>query len=201
MKVLLLEIPSDDHAFGGYLGGKAIQEILSLLKIDYDYRLILSKKYFLKALKKLSNYDILHIECHSDQEGISCDPYNRSTPRGTMSWIDLSEELYEIDLEGKQLVLSGCLAGSIDSDADILADKKIGFRRVFAFDEEIEYDRAVAVWSGFYYLVSRKKQPSPRDFAVAVGKLNECFGGALVYFVRLEKGKIRRFQGIKNKRV
>lgn len=200
MKVLLLEIPSDDHAFEGFLGGEAIQEILSLLKIDYDYRLILSKKYFLKALKNLSNYDILHIECHSDKEGISCDPYNLSTPKGSMSWVDLAKRLYESDLDGKQLVLSGCLAGSIDSDAKIFAQKRVGFRRVFAFGEEIDYDRAVAVWSGFYYLISRKERLSPRDFAVAVRKLNDCFEGKLVYFVSVLEGKIARFKGTKGQK-
>ena len=199
MKVLFLEIPSDAHAFRGYLGGKAIQEILSLLKIDYDYRLILSKKYFLKALETLHDYDVLHLECHSDQEGISCDSYNRSTLRGSTTWKDFANKLGGIDLQSKQLIISGCLAGSSYSDVDIILDKKVGFRRVFAFKEEIDYDKTVAVWSGFYYLVSQKKQLFPRDFAVAVGKLNECFGGALVYFVRIEKGEIKRFQGIKNK--
>ncbi len=196
MKVLLLEIPSDDHSFKGYLGGKAIQEMLDLLKIDYDYRLILSKKYLSKSLKTLHDYDVLHIECHSDEKGISCDPYNRPTPRGSMTWEDFANEFHGIDLIGKQLIISGCLAGCIDSGVDILVSKKVGFRRVLAFEEEIDFDKAVAVWGGFYYLISQKNPPSPRDFAFVVGKLNECFGGALVYLVRLRNGKIRRSQGI-----
>jgi hypothetical protein len=141
LKVLLLEIPSDDHAFEGWLVGGAIQNILSLLDIKYTYKLILSRKYLYESLKDVSGYDIIHIECHSDQKGICYNPRKQS-----IKWADFANILSRNNiLKNKFIIISGCLAGNINSKAKLLVKKEVGFKRVFAFDEEIGLDKAVAV--------------------------------------------------------
>ena len=179
MKVLLLEIPSDDHAFEGWVVGQAIKKILKLLDIECDYKLILSKKFLLEAIKDISDYDVLHIECHSDEEGICYDP-NRMD---SLAWSKLSDKILEDnELKGKFLVISGCLAGNINSKAKILAKKGDGFKRVFAFDETIDFDKAVAVWSSFYFLMSKSDDWTMKATRKAVSKLRDCFDVNLLYF-------------------
>lgn len=179
MKVLLLEIPSADHAFKGWLAGSAIREVFNLLNIENTYKLILSKRFLTKAIKDISDYDVLHIECHSDKAGICYNPLRTRA----ISWEDFAEKLTKTnELKKKQLVISGCLAGSINSKAKVLAKKGSGFKRVFAFEEEIEYDKVVAVWSGFYYLLSKAEQWSPREVRTAIKKLRECYDVGLRYF-------------------
>ncbi len=179
MKVLLLEIPSDDHAFEGWLGGTAIQKILDLLDIGCTYKLILSKKYLLESLKDISDYDVVHLECHSDEEGIC---YNPKRMR-SLSWNEVTEKLAENnDLNGKFIIISGCLAGNINSKAKLLAQKKTGFKRVFAFDEKIDFDKAIAVWSGFYYLMSKPDKWTMKTTRQSVQKLRDCFNVDLLYF-------------------
>ncbi len=152
MKALPLEVPSDNHAFEGWLGGKAIQKILELLGIECTYKLILSKKYLLESLKDISNYDIVHLECHSDEKG-RC--YNPKRTR-SLSWTKFAKKLPKSNaLNGKFVVISGCLAGNINSEAKVLAKKETGLKRVFAFNEKIDFAKAVAIWSGFYYLMSK----------------------------------------------
>lgn len=180
IKVLLLEIPSADHAFNGWIGGKAILKIFDLLsRFKVDYKLILDKKFLVKAIKDISAYDILHIECHSDQEGICYDPQKESV----ILWSSLAEILTETNkLRDKQLVISGCLAGNINSQAKILAMSGTGFKRVFAFDEEIEFDKAPAVWCGFYYLLSVSGRLGPPTIRQTVEKLRKCYDVKLLYF-------------------
>jgi len=179
MKVLLLEIPSADHAFEGWLGGRAIREIFDLLNIENTYKLILSRRFLVKSIKDISDYDMAHIECHSDEEGICYNPLRRDV----ISWEVFADILARTnDLEDKQLVISGCLAGNINSKARVLARRGSGFRRVFAFDEEIIYDKAVAVWGGFYYLISKAKEWSPHQVRNAIEKLRECYDVSLLYF-------------------
>ena len=147
MKVLLLGIPSTDHAFEGWLGGRAIREIFDLLAIENTYKLILSRRFLHKAIEDISGYDVLHIECHSDEEGICYNPLRTDA----ISWQTFARLLAKTnELADKQLVISGCLAGNINSKAKVLAKRGNGFRRVFAFEDEITYDKAVAVCSGFY---------------------------------------------------
>ena len=179
MKVLLLEIPSADHAFEGWLGGKAIREIFDLLKIENIYKLILSRKFLVKSILDISDYDVVHIECHSDEEGICYNPLRKNVIR----W-ELFADIFarKNELEDKQLVISGCLAGNVNSKAKVLAINKRGFKRVFAFDEEISYDKAVAVWSGFYYLLSKAKHWSPDEVRNAIEKLRKCYDVSLLYF-------------------
>ena len=50
MKALLLEIPSDDHAFEGWLTGKTVKEILELL----DNSFMLSKPGYQVHLNSLT---------------------------------------------------------------------------------------------------------------------------------------------------
>ncbi len=179
MKVLLLEIPSDDHAFEGWLGGKAIQKILELLDIECTYKLILSKKYLLESLHDISDYDVVHLECHSDEDGICYNPKRIQS----VSWDTFAEELSEKNnLNGKVIVISGCLAGNINSEAKVLAKKQTGFKRVFAFDEKIDFDKAIAVWSGFYYLMSISDKWTMKITRQSVKKLRDCFNVNLLYF-------------------
>jgi len=179
MKVLLLEIPSDDHAYKGWLGGRAIQKILDLLDIECTYKLILSKKYLLESLADISDYDVVHVECHSDEEGICYNP-NRIQ---SLSWSNFAKEMAENNnLKGKFIVISGCLAGNINSEAKVLAKKKTGFKRVFAFDEKIDFDKAIAVWSGFYYLMSKSDKWAMKTTRQSVKKLRDCFNVNLLYF-------------------
>ena len=179
MKVLLLEIPSDDHAIRGWLGGTAVRNILDLLGIECTYKLILSKKFLLNSLKDISDFDVIHIECHSDKEGICYSPDRRKS----LSWSKLSDVITEInDLKGKFLVISGCLAGNINSKAKILAKKNKGFKRVFAFDEEIAFDKAIAVWGGFYFMMSRSGKWTMQTTRQAVKRLRDCYDVNLLYF-------------------
>lgn len=184
MKVLLLEIPSADHAFEGWLGGRAIREIFGLLGIGHDYKLILDKRYLYRSMGNIKDYDVVHIECHSDEEGICYNP----TKKDFISWEHLGKRFATgRKLEGKQLVISGCLAGNIRSEAKALAKKEVGFKRVFAFDEEIDYDKVVAVWSGFYYLLSKAGKWGVPQVRKAVEKLRECYDVRLLYFYPSER--------------
>lgn len=179
MKVLLLEIPSADHAYEGWLSGKAIKEIFDLLNIENTYKLILSRRFLIKSIKDVSEYDVVHIECHSDEEGI----YYSPSVKKALSWVEFANILKRTNhLNKKQLVISGCLAGNIKSKAKILAKREKGFKRVFAFDEEIEYDKAVAVWSGLYYLLSKAKKWNADQVRNSVQKLRECYAVNLLYF-------------------
>jgi hypothetical protein len=179
MKVLLLEVPSDAHAFKGWVGGTVIQKILGLLNIECVYKLILSKKYLLKSLKDISDYDIVHLECHSDNMGIC---YNPKSMR-SLSWNEFAIKLAENNnLGGKFIIISGCLAGSINSEAKLLAQKSIGFKRVFAFVEKIDFDKAIAVWSSFYYLMSISDEWTVKTTRQSVKKLRDCFKVNLIYF-------------------
>ena len=184
MKVLLLEIPSANDAFEGRLVGNAIGEIFDLLKIEKTYKLILSKKIFIKAIEDISYYDLIHIECHSDEEGICYNPLRKKV----IDWVTFAEILAKRnDLKAKQLVISGCLAGNINSKAKALARRQSGFKRVFAFDEKIAYDKAIAVWSGFYYLLSESDQWSQEKIRSAIRKLRDCYNVKLVYFYHSSK--------------
>ena len=179
MKVLLLEMPSDDHAFEGWLGGTAIRKILNLLDIECTYKLILSKKYLLESLKDISDYNVIHLECHSDKEGIC---YNPKRMRSLL-WSDFARKITDNNkIKGKFLVISGCLAGNINSKAKVLAKKGTGFKRVFAFDEKIDFDKAVAVWSGFYFLMSKSDNWTMEKTRQSVKKLRDCFNVNLLYF-------------------
>ena len=127
----------------------------------------------------ISDYDIVHIECHSDKDGICYNP----TRRDSITWEVFGNLITSpSDLKKKQLVISGCLAGNIHSQAKVLVKKEIGFKRVFAFDEEIAYHKAVAVWSGFYYLLSYAEKWSYKEVRNAIGKLRKCFDVNLLYF-------------------
>ena len=180
MNVLLLEIPSADHAFEGWLGGKAIREIFDMLGIEHTYKLILNKRYLYRSIRKnVDNYDFVHIECHSDEEGICYNP----TGKDYITWETLGKRIaVGNDLEGIHLIMSGGLAGNIDSEEKLLASDEVGFKRVFAFDERIGYDKAVAVWSGFYYLLSNVKKWNFREVRSTVKKLRECYDVELLYF-------------------
>jgi len=186
MNVLLIEIPSADHAFEGWLGGKAIREIFNLLDIESAYKLILSRKFLIKALDDISEFDVIHIECHSDEEGICYNP----TRRDSIKWETLKTIISKKnDLTGKHLVISGCLAGNIDSKAKYLAKGKDGFKRVFAFAEEIAFDKAVAVWSGFYFMLSEAKGWKSRNIRPAIRKLRDCYHVKLLYFYRSRRAQ------------
>ena len=179
MKVLLLEIPSDDHAFEGWVVGTAIREILKLIGVECTYKLILSRKYLLESLKDISDYDVIHIECHSDEEGICYNPKRMKS----LSWFDFAQKISKDNkLNGKFLVISGCLAGNINSKAKVLAKKGTGFKRVFAFDEKIDFDKAVAVWSSFYFLMSKSDNWTMKKTRQSVKRLRDCFNVNLLYF-------------------
>ncbi len=106
MKVLLLEIPSDDHAYEGWLGGRTIQKTLDVLDIECTYKLILSKGYLIKSLNDISAFDVVHIECHSDKEGICYNPKRKRT----LPWSDFAKKIAENkNLKKKFIVISGCL--------------------------------------------------------------------------------------------
>ena len=86
------------------------------------------------------------------------------------------------DVKKKQLIISGCLAGNTQSTAKVLAQEGKGFKRVFAFDEEIDFDKAIAIWSGFYYLLSPVGRMSVSEIRQTVKKLCECFDVKFLYF-------------------
>ena len=58
---LLLEIPSADHAYEGWLGGKAIREILDFYEIEHAHRLILAKRYLYRSIRKHLTYMMSYI--------------------------------------------------------------------------------------------------------------------------------------------
>jgi hypothetical protein len=109
VKVLVVELNVPTHYDDDQLDGRRTQELLKLLGIKADLRLVLNKAQLFQALRQAAaDFDILHVSYYGHDESrlILAD---NSSP----SWQEFAEQLQGSKLVPQAVVMSSC--GSDDS--------------------------------------------------------------------------------------
>jgi hypothetical protein len=170
--------------------GQVVEAIARVLHWESEYKIALNTKRLLKAIQEAAanGYDILHISCHGDKEGIQL------TDETELSWDELAAFFQENKGAPSALIMSSCVGG----DHGIArAFRKCKRRPDVIFGSEapkpnrITFPGACVSWPVLYTSLARSGLT--RDaFKDAVTKMNFITKHKFVYR-RWHEDKYRRY--------
>lgn len=141
--VLILESQTPAEWYDECREGPILAGILRLLGIDAVVRMCLDREQFTRAIEtEAINFDVLHISCHGDENGICL------TDGSPLTWQDLSQ-MAGGPLHGKVLVLSSCMSGK-PTLAHLFESESRRPGIIIGTLENIDWDKAALAWQLMY---------------------------------------------------
>jgi hypothetical protein len=110
LKTFVAESGSPEDLYHGHREGHVVEEIVRLLDGKTSYKIVMNMPLLCRAIKLASanSYDIFHLSCHGDKEGIQLGG------KTDISWKKLAECFQEAAGHmPKALVISSCAGGDV----------------------------------------------------------------------------------------
>ncbi len=189
-KLFIAESVFPEDFYGDKREGHVVEAMAHVLHWKATYKIALSAETLSRAIKAASSgaYDILHISCHGDTEGIQV------TDKTELSWDELADCFQEAERMPQALVISSCVGGD-GGIARAFRDRKRRPNVIFGAEgkasRRITFTGACITWPILY--TSLGKAGLTRDaFKDAVTKMNLITNHEFVYR-RWHEGKYRRY--------
>lgn len=170
--------------------GQVVEAIARVLGWESDYKIALDRKNLRRAIKTAcaDDYDILHLSCHGDEEGIQL------TDETLLSWDELADCFQERERMPSALVMSSCVGGD-RGIARAFGQRKRWPEVIFGSEatkpNEITFPGACIAWPILY--TSLATRGMTRDaFKDAVRKMNLVTKHKFIYR-RWDRDQYRRF--------
>jgi hypothetical protein len=189
-KILIAESVFAKDFYKNNREGQVVEAIAHVLHWQSEYKIALDKSHLCKAIKVAAQdgYDIFHISCHGDADGIQL------TDETEVSWDDLADCFQGLNHIPKALVISSCVGGD-SGVAHAFRSKKLRPTVIFGAEaqdpNEITFSGACISWPILYTLLARTGL-TPEAFKEAVAKMNLITKHEFVYR-RWQDGKYRRY--------
>jgi len=144
MKVYIVEASYPKDFFRQNLDGLATHNLLLLIGIKSQLRMVLNRTYLKKAIREAlrDGYDVLHLSCHGDDDGIALPDDDE------LSWEDFSE-LFPESEQTPVLIMSSC-KGAATGIAAAFSKHRHPPPFIFGSEEALDYDFYAAAWSLLY---------------------------------------------------
>ena len=106
-KLFIAESVFPEDFYGDKREGHVVEAMAHVLHWKATYKIALNAETLSRAIKAASSgaYDILHISCHGDTEGIQV------TDKTELSWDELADCFQEAERMPQALVISSCVWG------------------------------------------------------------------------------------------
>jgi hypothetical protein len=178
-KVFIAESVFPGNFYGDNREGHVVEAIARVPHWETSHKIVLNAKTLCKAIKAASknDYDILHLSCHGDAEGIQL------TDETELSWDELADCFQKAEQMPEALVISSC-AGGDGGIARAFRDRKLRPGVIFGAEgvgnRRITFSGACITWPIPYTALA--KGGLTRDaFKDAVGKMNLITKHKFVY--------------------
>src|SRR5271155_5408300 len=104
-KILIAESVFPDDFYADDREGHIVEAMARVLHWKAAYKIALNAKTLFRAIKAASTggYDILHLSCHGDEEGIQL------TDETELSWDELADSFQRAAQVPHALVISSCV--------------------------------------------------------------------------------------------
>lgn len=131
---------------GDFFDGENLSQILELSLIDNEYREVLSKDDFEKALIEFqeSKLRYLHFSFHSDFEGFEINGEEITNTE--------ISDLLKGKVKGKRVFLSACKGGNRNFATAAIANN--GCRSIIGTPLDLHFDKAALFWPAFYHVIN-----------------------------------------------
>ena len=128
-----------------YFDGENLHDILNLSHIKNEYREVLDKDDFVKAISEfnLSNLRYLHLSCHADMNGIEINGEEITN-------FELSK-IFKNKIKKRRIFLSACKGGNRNIATAV---QKCGGRSVIGTPIDLDFDKAALFWPAFYHVIN-----------------------------------------------
>jgi hypothetical protein len=189
-KILIAESAAPEDFYAEDCEGHVVQAMARVLHWKATYKIALNAKTLCRAIRAASSgaYDILHLSCHGDEEGIQL------TDEAELSWEELADCFQEIEQIPRALVISSCLGGD-NGIARAFQDRKRRPSVIFGAEgkrnRRITFRGACITWPILYTSLA-KIGLTPEAFKDAISKMNLITKHQFVYR-RWDEGKYRRY--------
>jgi hypothetical protein len=170
--------------------GQVVESIARVLHWESEYKIAIDGKNLRRAIKTAcaDDYDILHLSCHGDDEGIQL------TDETLLSWNELADCFQEGGRMPCALVMSSCVGGD-RGIARAFGQRKRRPDVIFGSEatkpNEITFSGACIAWPILYTSLATRGM-TPDAFKDAVSKMNHVTKHKFVYR-RWYRDHYRRF--------
>jgi len=185
LKIFIIESLNSSDIYSGRREGIAISEMLNILEIKSQYKVVQDIKYLKKAIQSASEkkYSIIHLSAHGNSYGIQLTNKN-----ATVNWVDLANLIQPFSSENKGLIISCCQSGIYGVTRYLPKMKrKPGF--VIGPAGDMPFADSLIAWSIFYKMISEKglNKQSIRNAVIAMRCVAE--GDFICRYLEKENGK------------
>jgi hypothetical protein len=190
LKVFVAESVFPEDFYGDKREGHVVEAMARVLHWETSHKIVLDARTLCKAINAASKegYDILHLSCHGDAEGIQL------TDKTELSWDELADCFQDAKRIPQALVISSCVGGD-GGIARAFRDRKRRPGVIFGAEgkgnQRITFTGACITWPILYTALA-KGGLTPDAFKDAVTKMNRITKHEFVYR-RWHEGKYRRY--------
>lgn len=151
MKVLIIKSSSPSDFYKNQLDGNSTSQLLRLLNIDFEMRVALDEQRLSRALKFAheGNFDVLHISCHGDKDGIQL------ANQKCIDWEPLASLFQKHKSHPRALIMSAC-CGAASGIGRAFAKIRLRPNIIFGSTDERYYHEYAVAWAILYrvFLIS-----------------------------------------------
>jgi hypothetical protein len=193
-KILVAESVASEDFYEENCEGHVVLAIAKVLHWRANYKMALDASTLCRAIKHASSnrYDILHLSCHGDEDGIEL------TDGSELSWEDLAACFRSPSQSLRALVVSSCVggdAGVAEAFRNSTRPPTVIFGAEGRKRKRITFPGACISWPILYTSLARTGL-TPEAFKDAVTKMNLITKHEFVYR-RWHEGKYRRYPALR----
>ena len=178
-----------------FFDGENLHEILDLSDIANEYREVLDKDDFVKAINefKKSNLRYLHLSCHADMDGIEINGEEISN-------LELSK-IFKNKIRKRRIFLSACKGGNLNIATAV---QKCGGQSVIGTPIDLYFDKAALFWPSFYHVINcvADSKMNKKSISATLKKCVDLFEIPINYYhgITGQPRYLRRYKFRHNKR-
>lgn len=143
MKILVVEANNPEDFYRERLDGRGVHTLLDAMQVKSELRMVLRPKYLRAAIIRAArDFDVLHLSCHGDEDGISI-------VDADLSWEEFVDLFRDTPHDLPALVLSSCCGASSDITRAFATSAKRP-RIIFGSTEALTYGDYCVAWAILY---------------------------------------------------
>ena len=145
MKVLIIESGSPGDFYDNQLDGNSTSQLLRLLGIAYEMRVVLDEQWLSNAIKHVRDekFDVVHISCHGDKNCIQL------ANGKCIDWQSLATLFQRHKAHPSALVMSSC-CGVASGIGRAFADIRFQPKIIFGSTDARRYHDYAVAWAILY---------------------------------------------------
>ena len=178
-----------------FFDGENLHEILNLSHITNEYREVLDKDDFVKAISEFkdSNLRYLHLSCHADMDGIEINGEEITN-------LELSK-IFKNKIRKRRIFLSACKGGNRNIATAV---QKCGGQSVIGTPINLFFDKAALFWPSFYHVINcvDTSKMNKKSISVTLKKCVDLFEIPINYYhgISEQPKYLRRYKFRHNER-